>query len=138
MAAEKGRNMLLQVSDGGGPAVFTSVAGLKSNTFTINNELFDITTKDSNAFRELLADTGTRSFTMGGAGIFKDTVDEKQMLTQAMEGTILEFRMIFETGDFFQGFFQVASLEYTGEFNGAREYSITLENDGVVTFTEAV
>ncbi len=46
MAVQKGRNMLIKVNDGSSPESFSTVAGVRSRTITINQELVDITDSD--------------------------------------------------------------------------------------------
>ncbi len=137
MAAEKGRNFLLKVTDGVSPVVFTTLAGLKTTGMTIGNTQVDITTKDSAGWRELLGDAGDRTVSISATGVFKDSASEDLVRGYALTGTIDQYQIAMESGDDFTGGFQVASLEFTGEHNGAREYSITLESDGVIAFTSA-
>ena len=77
MAAQKGDLLLLKVGDGATSETFTTVAGLRSTSLTVNKETVDVTTTDSTTkFRQLLAGAGTTSITVSGACVFTDEVSE--------------------------------------------------------------
>lgn len=133
MAAQKGRSMLIKKGDGATSEQFTTIAGLKSTSFAIANELVDITNKDSAGWRELLAAAGTRTVTLSGSGVFKDSAIEAAVLADALDSSIDNYQIVFEDGSGFVGAFQIANLEKTGEHNGAVEYSLTLESSGAVS-----
>lgn len=132
--AQKGRNLLLKVSDNTSPGVFTTIGGIRSRTITLNNETVDITDSDNAPWRQLLEDGGMRSVSISGSGIFKDESNQNLMRSMAASGAIRDFQAVFESGDYFQGQFQVASVEFTGEHNAQVDFSITLESAGEVPF----
>jgi len=137
--AQQGRAFLLQVGDGdpgGTGELFTTVAGLRSASLSINNETVDVTTKDNAPWRELLANAGIRSMQVQGSGVFKPQV-ESEVQGKAMAGTIDNYTLQFEDGATFVGAFQITTMDYTGEHNGERQYSVTLESSGEITFTAA-
>lgn len=134
--AQKGRNLLIKVSDDTSPGNFTTLGGMRSKTMTINNETVDITDSDCAPWRVLLADAGLRSISLSGSGIFKDEINQDLMRQMAMDGSIRDMQMVFENGDVFQGQFQVASTEFSGEHNAQVDFSTTIESAGEVIFTE--
>ena len=135
MAAEKGRAFLIKRGDGATSEIFTSVAGMRSTSLTINNEMVDITSKDDAGIRLLLADGGVRSITISGSGVFTDSAGELLIQTSALDMTLDNYEIVFESGDKFGGAFQVTSYERAGEHNGEVTYSLTLESSGTITFT---
>lgn len=137
MAATKGRNVLIKISDGTSPATFTTIAGLRSKTITINNESVDITTADEAPWRELLGDTGLRSVSLSGSGVFQDDAAINSIEDLALDGTIQEFQIVFENGDFFQGNFQVTSFEYGAEHTAEQTVSMSLESASIITMSRA-
>lgn len=137
MAAEKGRAFVLKVGDGATSEEFTTVGGARTTSLAIAGELVNIADKDSAGWRELLADAGEKSVSVGAAGVFKDTVSEATMRTNAMEQTIDNYEILFESGDKFEGAFQILNLEFTGEHLGARMYTFTLESSGEISYTPA-
>lgn len=137
MPAEKGRNILIQISNGLSPPTFTSVGGLQSRTITVNNEIVDITNDDTAPQRELLTGAGLKTLTFSGSGVFKDdeAIRRIENLAHNPDSNEEEFRFVFENGDYIQGVFHLSTLEFTGEYNGARMYSMTFENASPWTFS---
>ncbi len=132
MAAQKGRSILLKLSDGTSPGAFTTIGGIRSKTVTINNETVDITTDTSAPWRALLGDAGLRTVSVSGSGVFENDATIILVENLALLGTLEEFQMVFPNGVTLQGVFQVASFEHGGEHTAEQTYSITLESAGIV------
>jgi TP901-1 family phage major tail protein len=137
MPAARGRNILLKISDGTSPGSFSTVGGMRSKTITINNETVDITTDDDAPWRQLLADSGTRSVSMSGSGVFQDDAAMNAIEDLVFSGQTQEFQMVFENGDIMQGFFQVSSLEHGGEHMAEQTYSMSMESATTVSLIRA-
>jgi len=135
MTAEKGRAFLLKIGDGGNPEVFSVVGGMRSTSFRINNETVDVTSKMSGGWREILSGAGIRKVSLAGSGIFTNSTSEMSVQAKALTSSVDNYEVIFESGANFSGAFQVTSLEYAGDYNGERTYSIALESSGVVSFS---
>ncbi len=132
MAAEKGSAFLLKVGDGGSPVSFATVAGLRTTQLSINGEMVAITSKDSGGWRELLSGSGVRSVSVSGAGIFTGSAAETRLKGNALSGAIDDYRLSFEGGETLTGRFLVTRLDYAGDYNGERNYTLSLESSGVV------
>ena len=132
MAAEKGSAFLLKVGDGGSPVGFATVAGLRTTQLSINGEMVAITSKDSGGWRELLSGAGVRSVSVSGAGIFTGSASETRLKGNALSGAIDDYRLSFEGGETLTGRFLVTRLDYAGDYNGERNYTLTLESSGAV------
>ena len=132
MAAEKGSAFLLKVGDGATPVGFTTVAGLRTTQLSINGETVVVTTKDSGGWRQLLSGAGVRSVSVSGAGVFTGSAGEARIRANALAGTIDDYRLSFEGGDSMTGRFLVTRLDYAGDFNGERSYTLSLESSGPV------
>lgn len=135
MAAQKGNAFVLKIGNGATSETFATVGGMRTTSLAINNEIVDVTDKDSDGKRELLAAAGIQSMTVSGAGVFKDSASETSLRTAAQNQTINNYEITFADGDKYSGAFQVSSLSYDGEYNGARMYSLTLESSGTITYT---
>jgi len=134
MAAQKGAALLVKLGNGASPEVFTTVAGLRSTSITMNDEPVDVTTKDSSGVRALLAQGGVQSYTISGSGVFLDAAGDDTLRQKYGAATFANFQLIVPDFGTFTGPFMVASLEYAGEYNGEVTYSLTLESAGAVTF----
>ena len=132
MPAEKGSAFLLKVGDGGAPPVYSTVAGLRTTQLSINGDAVVITNKGSGAWRELLSGAGVRSVSVSGAGVFTGSAAENRIKTNALAGVLDDYELSFESGERLRGKFLVLRLDYSGDFNGERSYTMALESSGEV------
>jgi TP901-1 family phage major tail protein len=132
MPAQNGAAFLLKLSDGATPAVFETVAGLRTTQMTINGDSVVVTHKESGGWRELLSGAGTRSVSVSAAGIFLGSAAEEAVRGHALAGTLDEYELSFEDGERLRGRFLVQRLDYSGDFNGERTYTLQLESSGPV------
>ncbi|MBW4330579.1 phage major tail protein, TP901-1 family [Stakelama sp. CBK3Z-3] len=132
MAAEKGSAFLLKVGDGGKPVAYQTVAGLRTTQLSVNGEMVAITSKDSGGWRELLSGAGVRSVSVSGAGVFTGSAAETRVKGNALSGGIDDYRLSFESGETMSGRFLVTRLDYAGDHNGERTYTLSLESSGPV------
>jgi len=132
MTAQKGSAFLLKISDGGTPATYRTVAGLRTTQLSITGDTVVITHKASGGWRELLSGAGVRSVSVSAAGIFLGSAAEAQIRANAMAGTLDAYELSFEDGEKLRGSFLVQKLDYSGDFNGERNYTLQLESSGAV------
>ena len=133
MPAEKGSAFLLKIGNGGSPPQFSTVAGMRTTQMSVSGEAVNITSKDSGGWRELLSGAGTRSVSVSASGIFTGSAAELRVKTHALSGTIDDYELSFESGERMRGRFLVTRLDYSGDYNGERNYAVTLESSGQVT-----
>jgi TP901-1 family phage major tail protein len=132
MAAERGSAFLLKIGDGGVTPAYATVAGLKTTQLSINGDPVVITNKGSGGWRELLSGAGVRSVSVAASGIFTGSSAEVKVRGLALGGGLEDFELSFESGERMRGRFLVTRLEYAGDFNGERNYTIALESSGEV------
>jgi TP901-1 family phage major tail protein len=133
MPAEKGSAFLLKVGDGVEPPAFATVAGLRTTQMSVNGEPVNVTSKDSGGWRELLSGAGIRSVSVAGSGIFTGSAAETRLKSNALAGLIDDYELSFESGERLRGRFLITRLDYSGDYNGERNYSLSLESSGPVT-----
>lgn len=132
MGAEKGSAFLLKIGNGGTPVIYSTVAGLRTTQLSVNGESVNVTNKDSGGWRELLSGAGVRSVSVSGAGIFTGSAAEVRVRGNALAGAIDDYELSFESGERMRGRFLVARLDYAGDYNGERSYTMSLESSGAV------
>ena len=132
MTAQKGAAFLLKIGDGGSPVAYETVAGLRTTQMTVNGDTVVVTHKESGGWRELLSGAGTRSVSVSASGIFLGSDAESAVRAHALAGTLDDYELSFEDGAKMRGSFLVQRLDYAGDFNGERTYSIQLESSGAV------
>lgn len=136
MAAQKGKDILLKIGDGADPEVFTTVAGLRARTISLNARSVDATDSDSaGRWRELLAGAGVRQASVSGAGVFRDAASDALIRAAFFAQSADTWRLIVPDFGTLEGPFLVAALEYAGEHEGEATYAITLASAGQVGFT---
>lgn len=133
MPAQKGSAFLLKISDSGAPASYETVAGLRTTQMSVTGETVVVTSKDSGGWRELLSGAGVRSISVSAAGIFLGSAAEAKVRASALAGTLDDYELSFEDGERLRGRFLVQRLDYAGDFNGERNYTVQLESSGEVT-----
>jgi TP901-1 family phage major tail protein len=132
MGAEKGSAFLLKVGNGAEPPVFATVAGMRTTQMSVNGEAVNVTSKDSGGWRELLSGAGVRSVSVAASGIFTGSAAEVRVKANALAGQIDDYELSFESGERLRGRFLVARLDYSGDYNGERNYALSLESSGPV------
>lgn len=137
MAAQKGDALLIKVGDGGSPTEsFTTIAGLRTKSMTINAETVDVTTADTTSkMRQLLAGAGIISFAVSGAGVFTDAATDATLKTEMLAQTIKNYQVVVPDFGTYEGAFQITQMEYAGEYNGEATFNISLESAGDISFT---
>lgn len=133
MPIEKGSAFLLKIGNGASPPVFATVAGLRATMLSIHGDAVNVTSKDSAGWRELLSGAGVRSVSVTAAGIFTGSAAEVRMQGHALTGTIDDYELAFESGARMRGRFLVTRLDHSGDFNGERQYALSLESSGPVS-----
>lgn len=132
MVAQKGKDLLLKISDG---ASYVTVAGLRSRRLAFNAETVDVTDAESaGRWRELLGGAGVQRASLTGAGIFKDQASDALVRTAFFAGTILSWQVVIPDFGTLAGPFQITALEYSGEHNGEVRFELALESAGYLAF----
>jgi TP901-1 family phage major tail protein len=142
MAAQKGNAFLLKDNSTGTPQ---TLGGLRSTSMSVNGEMVDITTKDSNAFisggsdkaRDLLEGGGIRSMSISASGVFTDSTSENLIRGFAFSGVLNPYVLVFGDGSTLNGSFLITSFEKAGEYNGEETYSLSLESSNTITWANA-
>lgn len=132
MSAQKGSAFLLKIKNAGNPADYETVAGLRTTQLSITGDTVVVTSKDSGGWRELLSGAGVRQVSVSAAGIFLGSAAETAIRGHALAGTIDEYELSFEDGEKMRGRFLVQRLDYAGDFNGERNYTLSLESSGPI------
>ena len=136
MGAQKGRDLLVRISDGAGG--FVAVAGLRARQLAFNTETVDVTNADSaGRWRELLAGAGVRRAAVAGSGVFRDEASDARLRQTFFDGVIGLFQIVVPDFGTIEGPFQISSLEYRGEHAGEVTFDIALDSAGPLSFTEA-
>ncbi|WP_068094927.1 phage major tail protein, TP901-1 family [Novosphingobium rosa] len=132
MTVQSGAAFLLKISDGAATPSYQTVAGLRTTQMSVAGQAVAVTSKDSGGWRELLSGGGARSISVSAAGVFMGSAAEGQIRDNALSGVLASYRLSFEDGQNLTGQFLVQKLEYSGDYNGERAYTLQLESSGAV------
>ena len=133
MSAQRGKDILLKIE--GAPGVFTTVAGLRARTISLNARTVDATDGDSvGRWRELLGGAGVKSAAVAGQGIFRDAASDVLIREAFFEQSARVWRLIVPDFGVLEGPFLVAALEYAGEHEGEATFAISLASAGEISF----
>ena len=112
-----------------GDATGTPVAGARTDGFTIANEPIDVTDKDDDGWRTLIADPGTRSVDMTIEGVFKSdallTVSAGATSALLAEHSIKIDDVAILNGDFYLNNIQLGAAQ-----DGEVTFSASLQSSG--------
>jgi predicted secreted protein len=136
MARSSGRNLKIQFSDGATDPAYTTIASVRTKTFTVNDQNIDVTTDDDSAFQTLLEDSGGMSLEASVSGL----TDDDALLTKIMSGRTrahAPVRILRPNGSYFTGNFRLAPYTETGEYQDSITFDATLSSSGAFTFTPA-
>ncbi len=135
MAAQRGKDILLKIGDGATPEAFTTVAGLKARTISLNARTVDATDSDSaGRWRELLSGAGVKSAAVSGQGVFRDAASDAAIREAFFAQAARTWRLIVPDFGILQGPFLVAALEYAGEHEGEASFALSLASAGEIAF----
>lgn len=137
MTAQRGKDMLVKIGDGGSPEIFTTVAGFRTKTISLNAREVDATHAESNGWRELLGAAGVRQASVAGAGVFLNDAAAEKIRAAFFAGAVRNFRLVIPGMGEMAGLFLIANLDYAGEHDGEATVSIALASAGAVSFTAA-
>lgn len=138
MAGQRGRDVLIKISDGGVPESFVTLAGIRSSELELNQQQVDATSADSpEGWRELLAGAGLKTMRVRGRGLFKDSESDTRMRAVFFAGEIARWQLIVPGLGSFTGPFQIAQLNWGGAHDGEATFSVDLQSAGVLDFGAA-
>lgn len=134
MAAQKGKDLLLKISDGAG--AFVTVAGLRTRRIALNADTVDVTDAESaGQWRELLGGAGVRRASVSGTGIFKDQASDALLRQVFFDGLTRDWQIVIPGLGILTGPFQISNLDYRGEHTAELTFDLTLDLAGALNFT---
>lgn len=137
MSAQKGKDLLIKISNGDAPETFSTVAGLRATTLAFNAQTIDITNADSaDMWRELL-DAGVKSASISGNGVFKDAASDEALRTAFFNQTFPTFQIVIPNFGTVTGPFKITALQYDGPYDGEVKLSLSLASAGALIFSAA-
>ena len=138
MAAGAGKLVLLKADTAGGsPQSYTTIAGLRGTSWTINGEDVDATTKDDDGWQQRVAGAGVRSISISADGVFQDSAIEETVRGWAFAQSLNWYMITLPNGDDleFQG--QISAYVRDGAHDGVETYDISISSHGTPIYHAA-
>lgn len=137
MTAQNGKELLIKI-DLTGDGQFETIAGLRATRLSFNAESVDVTSLESaGGWREILGGAGVKSASISGSGVFRDAASDERARQIFFDGETPDFQVIIPGFGTIEGAFQVASIDYSGSYNGEATYELSLNSAGALAFTAA-
>jgi TP901-1 family phage major tail protein len=136
MVAQKGKALLLKISNGDEPETFSTVGGLRTKSVILNAQTVDVSHSESPGWRELLAGAGLRQAAVSGRGVLLNDAAANRLRSIFFAGTIVPWQVIIPGMGMLQGLFQLSRFELAGEHAREVTMTISLESAGEIAFTE--
>ena len=138
MAGQKGRDVLIKISDGGAPETFVTLAGIRASEIALNATAVDGTAADSpQGWRELVAGAGVKTAQVRGRGVFKDAASDARMRAVFFAGQIARWQLVIPGLGSLTGPLQISELKWAGEHDGEATFSVALQSAGELVFEAA-
>lgn len=134
MAKYLGNALILEVETTPGSGTYSTIAGSSEHTLTINNEAVDVSDKDSNRWRQMIA-AGARSLAVSMNGFVSDDAEFEIMRIASRDDVILNYRVTYGNADTITGAFHIDSFEVAGAYNNAQSFTATLSSADEPTLT---
>lgn len=138
MAIFNGTDLVLKVQAVDGAADEFKLMHSTSCTLSMNVDTIDVSTKDSQGWRDLLA--GQKSFSLSADGLMDfasagTSTDPDELFTNMMgrNSVTFTFALDVQSGYKYTGSAWITSLEITGGVEDAPTYSISLEGTDAIT-----
>lgn len=138
MTAQNGKELLIKI-DLTGDGQFETIAGLRATRLSFNAQSVDVTSLESaGGWREILGGAGVKSASLSGSGVFKDAASDERARQIFFDGETPDFQVIIPDFGRIEGAFQLASIEYSGSYNGEATYELSLAFAGQLSFVAAL
>jgi predicted secreted protein len=129
MAAQVGRAVKFYWGD---ESPQPEIPGVREKGIELSGEAIDITSDDSDGWRELLTVAAQNEVNISLSGVTKDAT----LLSDWMAGTRTQTATIeYTNGATITGTFYLATYTETGVYNDAVTFEAELQSSGVVTYT---
>jgi len=147
MAQQLGRSLLIKMESGASPtdsppADFVTICGFRSRSFTLSSTEVDTTVPDCTDPSQIVQKTSLpgiadRTFAVTG-GLFDSNTAGKAVADAARLGETHDYQVIVPGYGTFTGPFIITDFAWSGEMEGAMEFSATWKPTGPLSFAPEV
>jgi TP901-1 family phage major tail protein len=138
MAKSAGRLTVVSYNSTG--STYVSMGQTRTKSISLDGQMIDTTTSDSNNWTELYGGEGIKSVSISVAGLVDSDTDdalESSLIDLKLTHTIKTWKFLIDGIGTFEGYFAISTMSFDGAHDGAVGYNLTLNSSGPVTFTAA-
>lgn len=125
MPAEKGRGIAMKWNS-------TTIAMVRTKSFSIGNSLIDVTNDDDTGIRKALSEPGEKTVSFSCSGVVTDRILAQAALSTS--NIVDNMDWLWANGNKLSGDFAITSYSETGEYNGAATFEASFESTGPVVY----
>lgn len=116
--------------------VFRTLGGLRSKELSFSSEAIDVTNVDSNEWKSMLDNSGVRSVSISGSGVYTSETVFTEFRNDFLNNALTCIMLLdAKTGELYEGCFKISELSISGDYDAEGTYSVSAESSGpVVTF----
>ena len=134
-----GKNFLFEIWDTN-TSTFKLVGGVKTKDFNRDNPVADVTNQNTDGNETESCFTGYSTVTMNGNGVVDTRADAdkaayKYFATIANSADPSATFRLSDAEETYEGVFNITSFGKSSEQNGVLEFSMALQNQGIITYT---
>ena len=140
MAAQKGIDMLLKVSDDGtSSGTMGTLGGIRTNQISMGSTPIDVTSQDDTDRWRKLMTGGVREVSFSGSGVFVDDAAFEDLRGHLFATTesLAYLQCIVPDFGTFAGNFHISNLDVEGSHDGEVTFSASFASASAVTFVAA-
>lgn len=137
MPAKRGSTLLVKRGDAASPEVFTTFASIRNATLTINGQPINVTTGDDVDGNNEIWNTyitGPKDLSVSGEGIAKSLGQPQSVYQDFAAGTITNYQIVVPYIGTFTLAMIVGNMEFTGQYDDAVTFNLTLQGNEAPTF----
>lgn len=137
MAKQKGRDLILKRGDGADSEAFVKVAGVRTNSLTINSTDVNITNADSAGWQEILGGAGVQSMSFSVDGVFDSASSQESVEADARTGSVVNYEIVVPDYGTYTVGLKVQSVTVAGAHDGEVTFAASFTSSGSIAFTGA-
>ncbi|VUX47807.1 putative Phage tail protein [Candidatus Defluviicoccus seviourii] len=130
MAGKRGKLLLLKMAATYNGTSYTTVAELKATSISVDKTSIDVTSKDSDDWREAI--TGTKSVKITADGNHTGDATHDVLWDAANAGTPWATQLVDASGNTYTGNFIYENFTLSGSDEGLESFSVSLTSTGEI------
>lgn len=137
MAAIKGNLVVIKRGGATTSGTYTTVAGMRTKTTSINNNPIDVTTDDDvsagTTFRSYI--TGVNEMSISGDGIATSVADFNALMALARSGDESYYKVLFTGYGTITGPMRISSFDPGASYDDTFTFSVSLASSGAWSYS---